>query len=82
MITVGRRSAEGDAWEEQGRLARTAGLLRGHPGLVPRGVYRFDSFEEADAWLTRTTIACLGRRSPQDVIRICRSLNEPVRATS
>jgi len=28
--------------------------LRGTHALVPRGVYRFCSFEEADAWMTRT----------------------------
>jgi hypothetical protein len=64
MITVGHRSVVGDAWAEQAHLARTAALLRGIPGLVPRGVYRFDSFEEADAWMTRMTIDSLARRSP------------------
>ena len=35
-------------------MARTAALLRGTPWLVPRGVYRFASFDEADAWMTET----------------------------
>jgi hypothetical protein len=51
--TVGRRTKAESALADQGRLARTAALLRGGPGLVPRGVYRFTSFEEADAWMTR-----------------------------
>jgi hypothetical protein len=49
---VGQRRAETDAFEDQGRLARTAALLRGTAWLVPRGIYRFSSFDEADAWMT------------------------------
>jgi hypothetical protein len=33
---------------------RTAALLRGTPGLVPRGVYRFKTFDEAEAWMNQT----------------------------
>jgi hypothetical protein len=36
---------------DQAALAQTAALLRGTADLVPRGVYRFSSFEEADAYL-------------------------------
>ena len=54
MRTVGKRLKEGSALEDQGRLARTAALLRGTPSLVPRGLYRFKTFEEADAWMIRT----------------------------
>jgi len=64
MVAIGTRSGEGDAWADQGRLARTAALLRGGHGLVPRGVYRFFSFEEADAWMTKMMIAAQERRSP------------------
>ena len=39
---------------DQGALVRTAAALRGTPFLVPRGVYRFDSFEEAETWLSET----------------------------
>jgi hypothetical protein len=63
VISVGHRSTEGDAWADQGRLTRTAAFLRGHAGLVPRGVFRFSSFEEADAWMTRMMTAEHGRRS-------------------
>ena len=59
----------GDAWADQGRLARTAALLRGGRGLVPRGVYRFSSFEEADSWMTKMMIAAQERRSPATLIR-------------
>jgi len=38
---------------DQAGLARTAALLRGTAGLAPRGVYRFSSFDEADAWMTQ-----------------------------
>jgi hypothetical protein len=54
---------DGDAWSDQGRLARTSAMLRGGPGLVPRGVYRFSSFEEADAWMTTMMISARERRS-------------------
>ena len=51
---VGRRLEDGSAVHDQGRLARTAALLRGAPGIVPRGLYRFKTFEEAEAWMIRT----------------------------
>jgi multidrug resistance efflux pump len=34
-------------------LQRTLAAVRRTGALVPRGVYRFTSFEEADAWMTR-----------------------------
>jgi hypothetical protein len=49
MKVVGRRR-----W--RGGLAATAGLLeialrlRGDKPFIPKGVYRFASFEESDAW--------------------------------
>jgi len=51
MKTVGRRRIEASAI---GALQRTLAAVRGTGALVPRGVYRFSSFEEADAWMTRT----------------------------
>jgi len=51
MKTVGRR---GLAETEIGALQRTLAAVRGTNALVPRGVYRFATFEEADAWMTRT----------------------------
>jgi hypothetical protein len=56
MHTVGKRRPDGDALADQGPLARTAALLRGTAWLVPRGVYRFASFDEADAWMTETIL--------------------------
>jgi hypothetical protein len=64
MISVGHRSIEGDAWADQGALTRTAAFLRGHAGLVPRGVFRFSTFEEADAWMTRMMAAVHEPPSP------------------
>ena len=43
-------------------LQRTLNRLRG-TGLVPRGVTRFATFEEADAWMTRQIVATHARRS-------------------
>ena len=51
MKTVGRRSTDGPGI---GALQRTLAGLRGTNALIPRGVYRFNSFEEADAWMIRT----------------------------
>ena len=64
MISVGHRSTDGDAWTYQGRLARTAAFLRGHQGLVPRGVYRFSSFEEADVWMNKMMAVEHARQNP------------------
>ena len=50
MKKVGRRRVEG---ESTGALQRTLADLRATGALVPRGVYRFSTFEEADAWMTR-----------------------------
>src|SRR3990172_285992 len=44
MVAVGRRSARGDEWADQGRLARTAALLRGGGGVRPPGGFRLFSF--------------------------------------
>jgi hypothetical protein len=35
-------------------MTRTARLLRGTTALVPRGVYRFRNFDEADRWMMET----------------------------
>ncbi len=45
---VGRRAVDdrGD-----GSLQRTMARLRGDGALVPRGVYRFRTFEEAEEWM-------------------------------
>jgi hypothetical protein len=43
-------------------LQRTLNRLRG-PALVPRGVYRFATHEEADAWMTRQIVATHARLS-------------------
>ncbi len=48
---VGRRRLGGGRF---GALQRTLASVRGTGAVVPRGVYRFSSFEEADAWMTRT----------------------------
>jgi hypothetical protein len=51
MKTVGHRRVDGTTI---GGLQRTMAAVRATGALVPRGVYRFTSFEEADAWMTRT----------------------------
>ena len=59
---VGRRRQRRGDWEDVRRLLATAASLRPFPGLVPRGVYRFVRFEEADTWLNRTIARTLARR--------------------
>jgi hypothetical protein len=49
--TVGRRRLDARRF---GALQRTLAACRATGAVVPRGVYRFNSFEEADAWMTRT----------------------------
>ena len=73
MRKVGRREEAGNAMADQGAMARTAAALRGTPFLVPRGVFRFRTFDEADAWMiemTRRTHARLSRKiSPESADR-------------
>lgn len=51
---VGRRRAGGGGWESARVLQRTLAAVRGTNALVPRGVYRFATFEEADEWMIRS----------------------------
>jgi len=53
MKTIGRRRVESAGWEAGFRLQRTLAALRGTGALVPRGVHRFATFEEADEWMIR-----------------------------
>jgi hypothetical protein len=52
MKVVSRRRQGEDVLRDSAILQRTLNRLRGHH-LVPRGVYRFHSHEEADAWMRR-----------------------------
>jgi hypothetical protein len=56
--TVGRRVIR-DAWKYGMAAQKTANQFRkafGHGGLCPKGVFRFNSFEEADEWMTRMLV--------------------------
>ena len=63
MKVVGTRHVDASPMADQAALARTTALLRGTPRLVPRGVYRFSSFDEADAWMTQMTLRTLEHQS-------------------
>ena len=52
--TVGKRTAAGGGIAEQGAYVLTAAALRGTAFLVPRGVYRFRTFDEVESWLNTT----------------------------
>lgn len=49
---VGRRKiGRTTSLEDADRLLRTAWAIRGTDKLVPKGLYRFRTFEEADEWM-------------------------------
>ena len=50
--TVGRRKPSADAFERGMQLQKTAGELMEafEFGGLPKGVFRFNTFEEADEW--------------------------------
>ncbi|MBW8878271.1 MAG: hypothetical protein JF614_25185 [Acidobacteria bacterium] len=50
---VGRRKTTRTTLEDADQLLRTAWALRGTDKLVPGGLYRFETFEEADRWMTQ-----------------------------
>ena len=50
MKVVSKRVPGAHVLDDVARLQRTLNRLRGR-GLVPRGLYRFSSFEEADRWM-------------------------------
>jgi hypothetical protein len=49
--TVGRRREAAPTPDTANVLLRTAWALRGGAGLAPRGLYRFETFEEAQEWI-------------------------------
>ncbi len=51
MKVVGRRRTDGFRWEDVRQLTVTSESLRGTSKLVPRGLYRFATFEEAHQWM-------------------------------
>jgi hypothetical protein len=72
MRIVTRRPPGEDVLRDSAILQRTLNALRGN-ALVPRGVYRFASHEEADAWMTREIAATHARlssgTSPRSAVR-------------
>jgi len=62
---VGRRSGEiAPTLENASVLQTTMRQLRGGRGICPRGVYRFRTFEEADAWMIKMVTQSI-RVNPQ-----------------
>lgn len=60
--TLGSRREGGDVVAEIRTLQRTMNRLRGR-ALVPRGLYRFRSHEEADRWMMREIASTHARQS-------------------
>ena len=67
MKVVGKRIVHSpDVWEGVRQLTETSERLRGSAALVPRGVYRFRTFEEAHEWMMEkiaSTHASRGRKT-------------------
>ena len=57
-----KRTAPGDPIVDGAILQRTINRLRG-TGVAPRGVFRFQSHEEAERWQIRQLAALHARRS-------------------
>ena len=64
---------------DQAALARMTALLRGTAHLVPRGVYRFSSFDEADAWMTQMLLRTHAHASVQQTQRYLNVTDEELR---
>lgn len=62
MKRVSRRREGEDVLRDVAILQRTVNRLRGG-GLIPKGLYRFHTHEEADAWMMRQIAANHARRS-------------------
>ena len=52
MKVITKRKGVGDPIEDARILQRTLNQVRGN-ALVPKGVYRFKTFEEADQWMIK-----------------------------
>jgi hypothetical protein len=63
---VGKRRVNGgDVWQAVRQLTETAEQIRGSRALVPRGLHRFATFEEAHEWMMEkiaSTHASHGRK--------------------
>ena len=60
-----RKLVDPDVWEAVRQLTVTAEQIRGTRALVPRGVQRFATFEEAHEWMLEmiaSTHASRGRK--------------------
>ena len=64
MVTKvhGRRSGDASPLEDAAILQRTVNRLRRSP-LVPKGVHRFATHEEAERWMIEQTARLHARRS-------------------
>jgi hypothetical protein len=61
MKTVGRRKPV-TTLEAASRLQKLAGDLASEARIIPRGVYRFKTFEEAQEWWNKIPRQAPGRR--------------------
>ncbi|MBI2068156.1 MAG: hypothetical protein HYT77_09120 [Deltaproteobacteria bacterium] len=62
MKIVTKRKGRENPIEDARILQKTLNQIRGD-ALVPRGVYRFKTFEEADEWMTKMIARTHVRRS-------------------
>lgn len=83
MKVVGKRRHDGpSSIEDTRQLLKTAWALRGTDKIGPKGVYRFKSFEEADAWMTREMAAAYVRHRSKTSFRSAKASTKPEPSTS
>lgn len=63
--TVGRRRIKSSAEHAMAlqKMVNDVRKSQGYGGICPRGVYRFNSHEEADAWLMKAMAQRAARRA-------------------
>lgn len=62
MKIITKRHGRADTLRDAATMQRTINRIRGR-ALIPRGIYRFASFAEADTWMTRTIAHTHARRN-------------------
>lgn len=83
MKVVGKRRHDAPASIDDSRqLLKTAWAIRGTDKIAPAGVYRFKTFEEADAWTTRAMAKTYARHRSKTSWRSAKASTTPEPATS
>lgn len=83
MKVVGKRRHDApSSIDDTRQLLKTAWALRGTDKIAPAGVYRFKTFEEADAWMIRAMAKTYARHRSKTSWRSAKASTPPEPATS